>query len=65
MTQIQVLHNQFQFYKKLSPKKKIYFEHRVATFIEKYTFHGKEGLQVTDEMKILIAATAVMLTFGM
>lgn len=65
MAQIQVLHNQFQFYKKLSPKKKIYFEHRVATFIEKYTFHGKEGLQVTDEMKILIAATAVMLTFGM
>lgn len=65
LAQLHVLHNEFDFYKKLSPKQKVYFEHRVATFINKYTFYGKEGLQITDQMKVLIAATAVMLTFGM
>lgn len=65
LAQLHVLHNEFDFYKKLSPKQKVYFEHRVATFINKYTFYGKEGLQVTDQMKVLIAATAIMLTFGM
>jgi len=65
LAQLHVLHNEFDFYKKLSPKQKVYFEHRVATFINKYAFYGKEGLQVTDQMKVLIAATAIMLTFGM
>jgi len=65
LSQLHVLHNEFDFYKKLSPKQKVYFEHRVATFINKYAFYGKEGLQVTDQMKVLIAATAIMLTFGM
>ena len=63
--QVQILHNQFEFYKRLAPAQKNYFEHRVATFIKKYPFLGKEGLVITDEMKVLIAATAVMLTFGM
>ena len=65
LNQLQILHTQFDFYKKLSPKEKAYFEHRVATFIEKYPFYGKEGLVVTDEMRVLIAATATMITFGM
>lgn len=65
LSQVQILHNQFEFYKKLSPKGKVYFEHRVATFITRYSFHGNEGLVVTDEMRVLIAATAIMLTFGM
>lgn len=65
MQQLQILNNQFEFYQKLDIKNKKYFEHRVATFIEKYSFYGKDGLLVTDEMKVLIAATAIMLTFGM
>ena len=65
MQQLQILNNQFEFYQKLDSKNKRYFEHRVATFIDKYPFYGKEGLIITDEMKVLIAATAIMLTFGM
>lgn len=61
----QILNNQFDFYKKLSEKNKVYFEHRVATFIKNYPFYGKNELKVSEEMKVLIAATAVMLTFGM
>lgn len=63
--QLHILESEFEFYQKLSPKLKKYFEHRVATFIEKFPFFGKEGLQITDQMKVLIASTAIMLTFGM
>jgi Mlc titration factor MtfA (ptsG expression regulator) len=65
LSQLQILHTEFDFYKKLSLKEKKYFEHRVATFIVRYEFHGREGLVVTDQMRVLIAATAIMLTFGM
>lgn len=60
-----ILRNQFPFYQKLSPKHKIYFEHRVSKFIKKYSFHSREGFVIDDEVKILIAATGIMITFGM
>ena len=62
--QSHVLNKQFDYYNSLSDKKKKYFEHRVATFINKYEFIGKEDFLITDEVQVLIAATSVMLTFG-
>jgi len=59
-----VLKNEFKFYNKLESKNKRYFEHRVASFIKDKHFIGRDGLQVTAEMRVLISATAVMLTFG-
>ncbi|RAJ14582.1 zinc-dependent peptidase [Olleya aquimaris] len=59
-----ILKNEFSFFKKLSPKNQTYFEHRVAQFISKHQFIGKDNLQITDQMKVLVAATATMLTFG-
>lgn len=59
-----LLANRFAFYRKLPEKKKAYFEHRVHEFINRYSFHGKQELEVTQEMKVMIAATYVMLTFG-
>jgi Mlc titration factor MtfA (ptsG expression regulator) len=63
--QRQILVNEFPFYKKLSERRKIYFEHRVKGFLNHYQFIGKEELSVTDEMKIIISCTYTMLTFGM
>ncbi len=63
--QFYVLSSNFKFYNSLSDKEKKYFEHRVASFIDKYEFIGKEDFLITDEVKVLIASTAVMLTFGM
>lgn len=63
--QLRILNMQFYFYKKLSPKRKEYFEHRTAEFIGKYSFYGKDQLVISEEMKVLIAATSTMLTFGM
>lgn len=59
-----ILKNQFTFYNRLDNTHKKYFRHRVATFIKKKQFIGKEGFIITDEVEILISATAVMLTFG-
>ena len=59
-----ILKNQFLFYDRLDKKHKKYFEHRVASFIKDKDFIGREGVTITDEIKVLIASTAVMLTFG-
>ena len=59
-----ILTDQFKFYKKLNRRHQKFFEHRLASFIKDKSFIGREGLIVTDEMKVLISATAVMLTFG-
>jgi MtfA peptidase len=63
--QIYVLSNKINFYKNLSYKDKKYFEHRIAVFIKRYAFHGKEELLITEEMKVLVAASFVLLTFRM
>lgn len=62
--QIQVLLDNFHFYERLKPKYKNHFQHRVSVFTNHYKFIGN-GIQITDEMKIIIAASYVMLTFGM
>lgn len=59
-----ILQQQFSFYKKLNDKEKNYFEHRVVSFIKDKDFIGRDGIVISDEKQVLIAATAVMLTFG-
>lgn len=62
--QLSILKNEYTFYRKLSPKHQIYFEHRVATFLKEITFIGKQELQITEQMKVIIAATSTLLNFG-
>ena len=62
--QISILQNKFPFYKKLTEKQQKYFQHRVASFIIDKEFIGRNSIKITEEMKVLISATAVMLTFG-
>ncbi|MBD0836344.1 zinc-dependent peptidase [Aestuariibaculum suncheonense] len=59
-----ILEKQFTFYNKLPEKSKRYFEHRVFCFIEDKEFIGRAGVEINDEIKVLISATAIMLTFG-
>lgn len=54
----------FPFYSALSPRYKTYFEHRVVSFIARYQFVGRQ-MEITPEMKVLIAACYVMLSFGL
>ena len=62
--QLEILKTKFIFYNKLDDKHKGYFEHRVATFISDKRFIGRRGVIITDEIKVLVSATACMLTFG-
>ena len=63
-SQKEILQQQCYFYNCLNDKQKTVFEHRVVNFIDNHNFYGK-GIEVTEEMKILIAAMAITLTFGM
>ena len=60
-----ILRHEFAFYAELNEKRKRYFEHRVSTFLSKYQFIGNDILVDTDEIKMIVAGTYVMLTFGM
>jgi len=62
--QLSILSNEFDFYNKLNKSEQSIFRHRLANFINSKEFIGREGLIVDEEMKTLISATAVMLTFG-
>jgi Mlc titration factor MtfA (ptsG expression regulator) len=62
--QLKILQREFSFYKALGKDNQAIFQHRLVTFIKHKKFIGREELEVTDEMKTLISATAVMLTFG-
>ncbi len=58
------LNKRSYFYSCLNSKDKIIFEHRVYKFIKGHNFIGNE-IEITLEMKTLIAAMATTLTFGM
>jgi Mlc titration factor MtfA (ptsG expression regulator) len=64
-SQESVLRQEFPFYNSLSEKRQSYFQHRTAQFIAHHEFIGKEDFIVTDQVKVLVAATSTMLTFGM
>ena len=63
-SQKSILKNNFSFYNRLPNAHKPYFEHRLTSFIKDKDFIGRQGVKVSEEMKVLISATAVMLTFG-
>ena len=60
-----ILNSKFKYYSDLSIADKEKFSHRVSVFMEEKNFEGREGLVVTQEMKVLISASAVQLTFGL
>ncbi|CAA0196533.1 zinc-dependent peptidase [Tenacibaculum maritimum] len=63
--QKEILINKFGFYNRLSEEHKVYFEHRLSTFIRRKKFIGRDGFIVTNEVKILVGGVYVMLTFGL
>lgn len=61
----QFLFDQLHFYKHLTPQQRRSFDHRVVRFMRSRTFEARQGVEVTEDMKLLISATAVQITFGM
>jgi len=58
------LEKHFVFYQKLPVKSKKIFVHKVARFMSSKEFIAKQMSSVTEEMKVLISASAAQLTFG-
>lgn len=62
--QLRILEKEFSFYNKLTEKEREMFRHRLASFIKSKRFIERDGLAINDDIKTLVGATAVMLTFG-
>ncbi len=60
-----VLQSEVDYYKKLSERKKKYFEHRVAVFLKTHPIIPRENIEVTPQIRVLIASSSVALTFGL
>ena len=60
----QILHQNFDFYRRLSPKYKKSFDHQVNQFLIKYPIIGRQNFEADNNVRLLIAGTFVMLTFG-
>lgn len=60
-----ILSRYFQYYNHLSYDGKVKFVGRLAKFIDSKDFVGMEKLKVSEEMKVLISASAIQLTFGL
>ncbi len=54
----------FPFYRALTDKRRAAFRSRVKRFLEEKEFHGR-GIEVTRDMRVMVAASAVQLTFGL
>lgn len=63
--QLSILKTYFKFYNLLPPKSKEIFAKKVAWFIQIKKFIPRRLPEVTQEMKVLISAAAVQLTFGL
>jgi len=59
-----ILERDILFYQKLNSRHKKYFEHRVLKFLNKYKIEGRDGLIITEEIKVMIAACYTKLNFG-
>jgi len=60
-----LLEKSFAYYRELGPAERRRFERRVAEFLVDKEFTARGDLPVTEEMKTLVAACAVQLTFGL
>jgi Mlc titration factor MtfA (ptsG expression regulator) len=60
-----ILASRYSYYKNLSNSGKEKFLLRVKEFIETKDIEGRNGLEVTQTMEVLIAASGIQLTFGL
>ncbi len=59
-----VLKQRVSFYGRLRGERKRSYEDQIAIFLAEHAITGIDGVEITDEVRALVAATAVRLTFG-
>lgn len=60
----EVLSEHVSYYERLEPGEKKRFEIEIAIFIAEQTITGPRGEEIDDELKVLVAASAVAIVFG-
>ena len=60
-----ILNQYFEYFKLLPASEKVAFESRIAQFLAHKKFIPRNMDAVTDEMRVLIAATAIKYNFSM
>jgi MtfA peptidase len=60
-----VLHKHFEYYRLLPELSKLKFLYRCNSIIREKQFVAREGLEITDDMRILVSGSIVQLTFGL
>jgi Mlc titration factor MtfA (ptsG expression regulator) len=61
----QILSSKFVYYQRLNDTDKTKFLKRLVNFIDTKDFQGCGGIELTQEMIVLISASAIQLTFGL
>jgi Mlc titration factor MtfA (ptsG expression regulator) len=61
----EVLQRRFPYFREMEAADRPKFVKRLSEFIHIREFEGRKGLDVSPEIKILISATAIQLTFGL
>ena len=59
------LHDYFHYYRNLSPESKLIFESRLVSFRDSKAFYSPLSSTVPDEIKLMISASAIQVTFGL
>ncbi|MGL5888822.1 MAG: zinc-dependent peptidase [Bacteroidia bacterium] len=59
-----LLEKHVEYYRRLSSIDKQQFIYRTHTYLEMVKIQGRSGLELTQEMRVLIAASCIKLTFG-
>ncbi len=59
----EALTEKVSFYNNLSPTDKSEYESDIAIFLAEHSIEGVDGIEITDEVRALVAASAVRLTF--
>jgi len=59
----EILSFKVQFYTNLSPEDQIRFEKKVQTFLYSTSINGVKDVEVTDEIKLLVASSAIIPVF--
>ncbi|MCB0430977.1 MAG: zinc-dependent peptidase [Flavobacteriales bacterium] len=60
-----LLLERMEYYRNLDTKGQARFIHRLMIIRDQKQFHGREGLEVTFEMEVLISASVAQITYGM
>jgi Mlc titration factor MtfA (ptsG expression regulator) len=62
---IDIYLDQFDYYRALSDLGKKKFKIRVEHYLRTKTFNGREGLKVTQRMRVMVCSSMAQLTFGL